>query len=354
MFKFLLAPLSWLYTFVIFVRHKLFDWRLISSVEYDIPIVCIGNITIGGTGKTPMAEALIKHLGDEYNVGVLSRGYKRRTKGYYEVEVNSSFLKSGDESKQIKLKFPDIIVSVCADRREGIAKMRRDHPELNLIILDDAFQHRYVEPWTSLVLMDYTRPIYRDHMLPWGELRDSLSQMDRARFVIVNKCPEGMTAIDMRIVNINLSLYPYQRLFFTRIKSGYPRAIFEEGDVNPIYKGCGVVLMSGVGNPKSFEIEASKRYVIKDHLIYPDHYTYRKSDLKRLMILLASQPPDTIVLVTEKDYVKLKNRKNIPKELLGKLYYLPIELEFLNCEKNEFFNKLDEDVRENPKYSLHH
>ena len=190
MFKFLLAPFAWLYTFIIFIRHKMFDWKLLPSEEYDIPIVCIGNVTVGGTGKTPMTEALIRHLSGEYKIGVLSRGYKRRTKGYYEVESGSSFLNSGDEPKQIKLKFPEIIVSVCADRREGIARMRASHPELNLILLDDGFQHRYVEPWTSLVLMDYTRPVYKDHMLPWGSLRDSLSQMNRARFVVVNKCSE--------------------------------------------------------------------------------------------------------------------------------------------------------------------
>ena len=139
---FLLAPFSWIYTLIILIRHKLFDLKVLSSVEYDIPIVCIGNITVGGTGKTPMAEALIRHLNSEYKVGVLSRGYKRRTRGYFEVESTSSFLKSGDEPKQMKLKFPNIVVSVCADRREGIARMRREHPELSLIILDDAFQHR--------------------------------------------------------------------------------------------------------------------------------------------------------------------------------------------------------------------
>ncbi len=332
----------------------MFDWKLLPSEEYDIPIVCIGNVTVGGTGKTPMTEALIRHLSGEYKIGVLSRGYKRRTKGYYEVESGSSFLNSGDEPKQIKLKFPEIIVSVCADRREGIARMRASHPELNLILLDDGFQHRYVEPWTSLVLMDYTRPVYKDHMLPWGSLRDSLSQMNRARFVVVNKCSDSITAIDMRIVNISLALYPYQRLFFTKIKSGNPTAIFKEGKSRVIAKGCNVVLMSGIGNPKFFESEISKLYSVKDHLVYPDHHVYRKSDIARLISVLASHPSDTVVLITEKDYVKLTNRKNIPQELLAKLYYLPIELEFLNNEKADFFNKLDEDVRENSKYSLHH
>ena len=354
MFKFLLAPLAWLYSFIIFIRHKMFDLGFLPSVEYDIPIVCIGNITVGGTGKTPMAEALIRHLSKEYKVGVLSRGYKRRTRGYFEVEESSSFLNTGDEPKQMKLKFPGIVVSVCANRREGIIRMRRDHPELNLIILDDAFQHRYVEPWTSLVLIDYTRPIYRDHMLPWGRLRDNLSQMNRASFVVVNKCTEGITAIDMRIVNMSLALYPYQRLFFTKIKSGFPKAIFEDVDLLPVPVGCGVVLMSGVGNPTSFEVEVAKRYTVKDHLIYPDHYAYRKSDLTKLTSVLATHSPDTVVLVTEKDYVKLMNRKNIPEELINRLYYLPIELEFLNCEEEYFFNKLDEDVRENSKYSLNH
>ena len=353
-FMFLLAPFSWIYTFVIFIRHKLFDCKILKSVEYDIPIVCIGNVTVGGTGKTPMAEALIRHFESRHQVGVLSRGYKRRTRGYYEVDLNSSFLKSGDESKQIKLKFPNIVVSVCADRRTGIARMRRDHPELNLIILDDAFQHRYVEPWTSMILMDYTRPIYKDHMLPWGSLRDTLSQIDRARFLVVNKCPEDISALDMRIITTNLALYPYQRLYFTKIKSLPPRAIFEEGTLSTVYPGRNVLLMSGVGNPKSFEIEVSKRYVVNGHLVFPDHHIYRKSDLKQLLLTLSTQLSDTVVLVTEKDYVKLINRKNIPEALLGKLYYLPIELEFVNGDEKMFCNKLDEDVQKNPKYCLHH
>lgn len=354
MFKSLLAPFSWLYAIGICVRHKMFDWKLLPSVEYDIPIVCIGNITVGGTGKTPMAEAIIRNLNQNYKIGLLSRGYKRRTKGYYEVEVNKSYLDSGDEPKQIKLKFPTIVVATCANRREGIAKMRENHPELNLIILDDAFQHRYVEPWTSLLLMDYTRPIYQDHLLPWGELRDTISQVSRANFIVVNKCPDNITAIDMRIIRINLALFPYQKLFFTKIKSSKPIAIFEEGESDVINDGRAVVLMSGVGNPKSFETEVAKRYTVKEHLIYPDHYAYRKSDLKRLIATLDSYPPETIVLVTEKDYVKLTNRKNIPQELLHRLFYLSIELSFLSGANNEFFNKLNKDVKENPKYSLHH
>ena len=144
--KTFLAPFALLYGMIVAVRHKLFDWGVLHSQEYDIPIVCVGNLTVGGTGKTPVAELLIEHLSRDHRVALLSRGYRRRTKGYVEAETNSSFRTVGDEPKQIKLKFPDIVVAVCEKRTEGIRQIRERHPEVNLIILDDGFQHRYVEP----------------------------------------------------------------------------------------------------------------------------------------------------------------------------------------------------------------
>ena len=161
----LTTPLSWIYGGIIGIRHALFNWKILKSQPFDIPIVCIGNITVGGTGKTPHTEYLIQVLSTRYNVAVLSRGYKRRSKGFQLAAVNSSFKRIGDESKQIKLKFPDIPVAVAEKRTEGIRRLRELHPEVNLIILDDGFQHRYVESWINIVLMDYNCPIWEDKLL---------------------------------------------------------------------------------------------------------------------------------------------------------------------------------------------
>ena len=162
------APLAWIYGLVVGIRHKLFDLKILRSEEFDIPIVCVGNLTVGGTGKTPVTEYLIEYFASRYNIAVLSRGYKRKTRGFVLSDVRSSFRAIGDEPKQIKLKYPEIPVAVCERRVEGIRRLREAHPEVNLIILDDAFQHRYVESWVNILLMDYNNPIYHDSFLSQG------------------------------------------------------------------------------------------------------------------------------------------------------------------------------------------
>ena len=165
------APLAWIYGLIINVRHKLFDLKILRSEEFDIPVVCVGNLTVGGTGKTPVTEFLIERLSGERRVAVLSRGYRRRTKGFVLSTPRSSVKSIGDEPKQMKMKYPDVPMAVCEKRAEGIRRLREIHPEIELVILDDAFQHRYVEPWVNILLMDYNRPVYRDRLLPWGRLR---------------------------------------------------------------------------------------------------------------------------------------------------------------------------------------
>ncbi len=349
-----LAPFAMLYGLVIRVRHKLFDWGIFRSQEYDVPIVCVGNLTVGGTGKTPVAEMLIAHLRQTYRVALLSRGYRRRTKGYVEAEVNASFLTVGDEPKQIKMKFPDVVVAVCEKRREGIRRILEEHPDVNLIILDDGFQHRYVEPWVNILLMDYTRPVYRDHLLPWGMLRDTVSQLYRAHFVLVTKCPPGLSPLDRRIIRKSLGLYPYQCLFFTSTESGNAQPLFPDETSRTLRAGASVVVMSGIGNPGAFLEEMGRRYRVEGVLEFPDHHPYRSRDLKTMADALADAPEGTVIVTTEKDAVKLTNRKKIPKQIRERLYYVPIRIVFNDNSEKDFLNNLDYDVRTNPKYSLLH
>jgi tetraacyldisaccharide 4'-kinase len=350
----LLAPLSWIYGLGVGIRNKLFDWKILRSEEFDIPIVCVGNITVGGTGKTPHTEYLIDHLSKKYHVAVLSRGYKRTTKGFVEATPQSSYRKIGDEPRQIKLKFPDIPVAVCEKRAEGIRQLRKLHPEIDLILLDDAFQHRQVEAWVNILLMDYNRPVSKDHLLPWGRLRDNRRQVRRAQIVVVTKCPENTKPIDLRVVRKELDLYPYQRLYFSRPMQGPLVPLFPEHGLPFPRSGSNVVAMAGIAVPNLFFGELGRRYNVVKTLVYPDHYAYKVRDLERLQKMLSVSPPDTIVVVTEKDAVKLSSRQKIPESLQKKLWYVPIEIGFLDHGEVGFNRQIDEYVRTNHKYHILH
>lgn len=344
-----LAPVAFLYGIAVSVRHKLFDWNILRSQEYDIPVVCVGNLTVGGTGKTPVTEMLVKRLKGDYNIAVLSRGYKRQTKGYLEVEPTMSFIKTGDEPKQIKLKYPDIVVAVCEKRTDGIDEIRRRHPEVNLIILDDGFQHRYVEPWVNILLVDCTRPVYQDHLLPWGTLRDSVSQLHRANYVLVTKCPTDMSPIDRRIVKKSLKLYPYQSLYFCYTTIGQPVAMFPDSTRRTVRTGDNVIAMSGIGNPAAFEDCIGEHYKVVGTLQYPDHHPYHSRDLRDMQRALDDSPEGTVIIATEKDAVKLMKSKKIPAEIREKLFYQPIRVTFYEDTEFDFINKLKNDIRTNPK-----
>ena len=347
------VPLSWLYGMVVHIRHKLFDLKILRSEEFDIPVVCIGNLTVGGTGKTPVAELLIERFSEHYRVGVLSRGYRRRTKGFVLSTPTSSARTIGDEPRQMKLKYPSVPVAVCEKRAEGIRLLRKAHPEIELIILDDAFQHRYVEPWVNILLMDYNNPVYRDRLLPWGRLRDTRNQIHRANFVLVTKCPDDLNPLDMRIVINSLGLFPYQSLYFTRMRQGEITPLFADRAVGKVREGDPVIAMSGIANPVPLLENLRKRFDVVAELTFDDHHTYRLSDMRRLEALFAAYP-DAVVLTTEKDAVKLTNRKKVPEAVQQRLYYVPIHVSFVADSESEFLRQLELYVRTNQKYSLRH
>ena len=347
------VPLSWLYGMVVHIRHKLFDLKILRSEEFDIPVVCIGNLTVGGTGKTPVAELLIERFSEHYRVGVLSRGYRRRTKGFVLSTPASSARTIGDEPRQMKLKYPSVPVAVCEKRAEGIRLLRKAHPEIELIILDDAFQHRYVEPWVNILLMDYNNPVYRDRLLPWGRLRDTRNQIHRANFVLVTKCPDDLNPLDMRIVINSLGVFPYQSLYFTRMRQGEITPLFADRAVGKVREGDPVIAMSGIANPVPLLESLRKRFDVVAELTFDDHHTYRLSDMRRLEALFAAYP-DAVVLTTEKDAVKLTNRKKVPEAVQQRLYYVPIHVSFVADSESEFLRQLELYVRTNQKYSLLH
>jgi tetraacyldisaccharide 4'-kinase len=353
MFKLILAPLSWLYGMVIAVRNWMYDEGLKKSVTLDIPVVCVGNITVGGTGKTPMCEALIKHFQETHNVGLISRGYRRKTRGYVEVTPGTSWRSVGDEPRQIKTNYPDTVVVVCKDRVAGIERMRREHPEVNLVIMDDGFQYRRLCPKLNIVMTDYARPIDKDGMLPLGRLRDQRKQMRRAHYVVVARCPAGITPLERRIRRNNLELLPFQNLSFTRVAAGEPYPAFPDDAGNVRLKaGARVVAMAALGNPASFVDGLAARYRLEDELLWGDHHPYVVRDLRRMEKALADVGDDAVIVTTEKDAVKLGNGAKIPPGLRARIFVQPCEMAFIAETKDEFFKKLEYDVRTDQKNSL--
>lgn len=326
---------------VISIRHWMFDSGLIKSHQFKTPIICVGNITVGGTGKTPTAEMIIDNMMPYYRVALLSRGYGRRTKGYIEVEKNSSYRDVGDEPLQIKLKYPDTLVVVCEDRVEAINRIEKEHPEINLIVMDDGFQHRHVDARINVIIVDSTRPFYEDDYLPAGTLRDKIESLDRAHYFIVTKCPVDMSPLDQRMWRKELHRFAYQKIYFTRVipvdavSPFYPE--------NKLERGEEVIVMSGIGNPKAFIKDVKREYKVVAKLTLPDHHVYSVSDIRRVEALLEKHP-NAKLLTTEKDAVKLRRSRRVPESVRQRMFYRPLQVEFLPGSDQDFFGTLKDDL----------
>ena len=310
------------------VRNRLYDLKILRSTQFDIPVVCVGNVAVGGTGKTPTVEFLIKNLSSQYTIAVLSRGYRRRTKGYIEVKVNDSFLNVGDEPKQIKRKFPDTVVVVCENRVKAIRRIQEEHPEVNLIVMDDGFQHRSLTPKVSIVLSDYTP-----------------SQLYRANIFLITKTPKTMSPIERNIAQKELKPYPYQSFFFTDIKQGNPKPIFSDVAAETVVRGSKVVALSAIANPERFHETLDGRFNVVEKITFDDHHTYKVRDIKHIAEVVKAHGENTIVITTEKDGVKLTSRKYIPEELQRRLFVLPIEINFRDGNEAQFIEKLNYEIK---------
>lgn len=337
-----------LYRAGVAARNWLYDVKILKSKQFDIPVVCVGNIAVGGTGKTPTVEFLLRALANDYTIAVLSRGYKRRTKGYREVSSNDSFLTVGDEPKQIKRKFPDTLVVVCENRVEGVRRITAEHPEVNLIVMDDGFQHRKLTPKVNIVLSDYSTPPFQNKMLPAGTLRDTPSQLYRANILLVTKTPKNMSPIERNIAQKELHTYPYQTVFFTDSRQGIPAPIFSDVATNGIPRGSKIVALAGIANPERFfDALVEAGYNVVERVALPDHHTYRVRDINRLMDKVVEQGEKAVVITTEKDGVKLTSRKHIPAELQKRLYVMPVELNFRDGDAAQFVQKLKYEIKNN-------
>ena len=351
-----LMPLSWLYGLVTDVRNTLFDWGVLPSETYDIPIINVGNLTVGGTGKTPHVEYLIRLLSGRYRVAVLSRGYRRKTRGYLLSTPASTVYDIGDEPWQIKQKFPDVYVAVDANRRRGIARLMNDEAtrDVQIILLDDAFQHRYVKAGQNILLVDYGRLISDDCLLPAGDLRERPSASRRATTVIVTKCPQHIPAIGYRAVMLSLHLRPYQQLYFSTFAYGTMHRLWGKGTLEPSAlrkENTYVLLLAGIGNPQQMEQDVRRFAQHVTTLTFPDHHYYSRSDADLIRRTLESLPKPHIVVTTEKDAARLQQLKWLDKEVQQLVYVLPIEVDFMRDERNKFDKTILDYVCENKRNS---
>ena len=341
--KFFLFP----YWITLKIRHFLYDKNIKEVEEFPIPIISVGNITVGGTGKTPHTELLIRLLQNKERVAVLSRGYKRKTKGFRIASAEDTYKTIGDEPLQIKQKFPNIIVAVCANRREGIKKLLALPTEgegtlkPTIIILDDAFQHRHVKPSHSIVLTNYNNPIFKDNLLPIGTLRDLPEQIKRANTVIITKSPlfgehdgiiDDVLAKEQIIPQEkewrkNLKLKDNQNLLFSVITYGEPIMLSAEADTRYLYSES-AIFFTGIANDDEFKNHILGKYKVLDSKKFADHCNFSKGDIKGINSWAKSHPRSAI-FTTEKDSKRLINNPYLSEDVKKRLFYIPIEVRII-------------------------
>lgn len=323
------APLACLYGTAVFIRNSLYKAKLFHTCHVSVPTICVGNLAVGGTGKTPFVEYLIGLLQKDYKVAVLSRGYKRKTHGFVLADDTATALTIGDEPMQIHTKFPTVPVAVCKDRVHGIHRLQTLHPEIQVVILDDAYQYRRLRCGFYILLTAFDKLYIDDHYLPMGRLRDSRQESLRASTVVVTKCPESMKPIDQRIVDTKLHLPTFQQLYFSRIV--YPAL--------PI--GKKVLLVTGIAHPEYLLQQVQKSCPDVQMIAYGDHHAFTERDVQ--VIANHAEEVDT-VLTTEKDYMRLLAMP-LPDNLSAKLQPIPIRIELLG--DNNFERQLRQYINEN-------
>jgi tetraacyldisaccharide 4'-kinase len=349
----LLYPLSLLYGLITGIRNFLYDSGILHSEEFHFPVICVGNITVGGTGKTPHTEYIAGLLRENFKVATLSRGYKRKTHDFRIASSETPVSEIGDEPMQIFHNFPDILVTVDKNRVHGVKKILQEYPETEVIILDDGFQHRTITPGFSILLSDYDRLFIRDHMLPYGNLRENKGNMRRADMILITKSPENISPIQRRLIVKEIGKSPYQNLYFTTFRYKAPVHVFENNieGTQPEFTECdkcSIVLITGIANPRPLIEYLQKTYGEIIHLSYPDHYNYNEKDLINFSSAFNNlRSVRKYLFTTEKDAIRLREFANIAEPVRSAFFYIPVEIYFLNEDKDEFDNLIINYVRKN-------
>lgn len=311
-----------MYWLITYIRNLLFNKGLLRSYSFaDVFVLCVGNLRVGGTGKTPMVEYLIRNLHKEYNLAVLSLGYKRQTKGLKEITSADDYKSVGDEPKQMSEKFPDVRFFVNKDRNQAIEYIKQKYPSTQLIILDDAYQYRKTKPAKTILLTEYHRPFYSDFVLPYGRLRESRKEKRRADYIVVTKSPNEISVKDRQTIISSIKPLSNQQIFFSSIQYS--------GDLQSELKGREVTLLVGIDNPQPLISYLNTFCKVKQVLKFPDHHSFSAKETQ--MISKIKYP----IITTEKDYSRLKDFNK-------KLYVQKIELEV----DNSFLNMLKRDIED--------
>lgn len=364
----LLLPFAWLYGLGVKVRNWAFDKGYLKEISFEdqVPVICVGNIAVGGTGKTPHTEYIVNLLRSEGvgPIAVLSRGYKRQSRGFVLAEPGITATRLGDESFQIYRKFPELIVAVDENRVHGIRKLLKLTTPPAVIILDDAMQHRYVKPGLTICLTSYNRILYKDILMPAGRLREQAKGVRRADMIVVTKCPPTLREEELTEITGKLPLTAEYPLFYSGLRYA-PLVNLATDESTDVDHTSMVLMLTGIADPDVMEKYVQKRYRLLDILSFGDHHHFSKRDIEKIenrLLALNSQGFCTnnsntkpIIITTEKDAARLRNHPALSAELKARIYYLPTEVYFIKQQANQFNHKILSYVRKNQSNSsVHH
>jgi tetraacyldisaccharide 4'-kinase len=332
--RIVLFPFALLYWLIIAIRNLLYDRKIFRSSSFGMPLICVGNLSVGGTGKSPMVEYLVGLLKDQFKIATLSRGYKRKTKGYALANKNVTALEIGDEPMLFHIKFPEVPVAVGEERLDAISQLLHDRPGTEAIILDDAFQHRAIKAGLNIILTDCNNLFTRDFYLPTGDLRDQKSSYKRAQLIIVTKCDPGLTREGRKKIIKEINPGPWQDVFFTAIEYSEIQHIKTKNSYK-LNDSTEVLLVTGIANPKSLKAMLEVNSKTYSLLQYPDHHIFTIDDLRQISKRFKQiESPDKIILTTEKDAVRLIKFDSELTDL--PLFVIPVRHDFLFGEEKKF------------------
>jgi tetraacyldisaccharide 4'-kinase len=345
--RMLMLPFSLVYGLIICVRNWLFDTNILRSATFNLPLICIGNLAVGGTGKSPMVELLVGKLKAKYPIAILSRGYKRKTSGYALATGKSTALEIGDEPMQFFNKFPDVTIAVGEERVVAIPQLLHDKPDTKVIVLDDAFQHRSVKAGFNILLTDYNNLFTRDWFLPTGDLRDQQNSARRANIIVVTKCPPDLSLAEKNYLVREIKPRAGQQIYFTAISYGKPYHIISRESWTAA-KTTEILLVTGIANPAPLKKHLEEKFNGYDEIAFSDHHIYTIDDLKNILRKFEQiQSPGKILLTTEKDAVRLQKFSQQLHEL--PFFVMPIEPVFLFNEENQFTRLITTFIQDFPE-----
>lgn len=333
--RLLLFPFAFLYGAVVWLRNRLYDAGIFSSIEFSLPVISVGNLSVGGTGKTPHIEYLIRHLQYQYKVATMSRGYKRRTQGFLLADMDTNALRIGDEPMQYHMKFPEVVVSVAEERITGIPRLLQKQPDVDVLLLDDAYQHRSVKPGLNILITDHQRPFYKDFILPYGRLRERRKAYMRADVIVVSKCPPELSAQAAAAIEHEIRPLPHQQVFFSTIGYDEPYELFGDGPL--ALEGRNVVLVCCIAKPEPLVAEIQRRAKDVHVLSYPDHHYFLSKDMEEIRAAFTNWEADNKVIVTtEKDATRLHLQREKIREWGLPVAVLPIRVTLLFGKEQAF------------------